>query len=169
MLTAQLISQMAALLKHVMVGDVMTSPARSININDPFSTAEEIFVKEGFRHLPVVDSQEKIVGVISQRDVYRAIAPRRFLDDSVVYREGIIVDKDGYYERESLNHYVLKHIMRRQPKCVTADQFLANAVHIMTLDKVGCVPVIDHQQHVAGIITRTDLLKFLSKITWSGG
>lgn len=167
MLTPHLISQMAELLKHVTVADIMTSPARIININDPFATAEEIFVKEGFRHLPVVDAQQRIVGVISQRDVYRAIAPRRFLDDSVIYREGIIVDKDGYYEKDSLNHYVLKHIMRRQPKCVTADQLAAQAVHIMTLDKVGSVPVITPEKHVVGIVTRTDVLKFLSKITWA--
>jgi acetoin utilization protein AcuB len=158
---------LAAILKQVTVADIMTSPVRTIDINEPFATAEEIFVKEGIRHLPVVDAQNKLVGILSQRDVYRAISPRRFMDDSIVYRDGIIVDKDGYYEKESLNHYILKHIMRRQPQSVTPDQLAANAVHIMNLDKVGSVPVVDSEKHVLGIVTRTDVLKFLSKITWA--
>lgn len=166
MINALIINQLATLLKQVTVADIMTTPVRTIDINEPFSTAEEIFVQEGIRHLPVVNAQQKLVGVLSQRDVYRAIAPRRFVDDSVIYREGIIVDKDGYYEKESLNHYVLKHIMRRDPKTVFPEQLAAEAVHIMTLDKVGCVPVIDSEKHVLGIVTRTDVLRFLSKITW---
>jgi CBS domain-containing protein len=155
---------LAKLLKNVKVEEVMGKPARTINVNDDFSVAEEIFVKHKLRHLPVVGNDGKLVGVISQRDVYRAIAPRRFIDGTVYFREGIIVDQDGYYEKESLNKFIINSIMRKNPSTLTPDQSLGEAIHILVKEKVGCVPIVDKNMKVVGIITRFDFLKFADRI-----
>jgi acetoin utilization protein AcuB len=158
------IKHFASLLKKVSVEEVMSSPACTINVQSDMSTVEETFVKEKIRHMPVVDNDRKLVGLISQRDIYRAVAPRRFIDGTVYYREGIIIDQDGYYEKDSLNKFILNHVMHKDPKAVTANKSLGDAVHIMVTEKLGCVPVIDKDQRVIGIITRFDILKFSNLI-----
>lgn len=143
----------------VLVGDVMASPVMTINRDHEFSGVEEIFLEKRIRHLPVVDDQKKLVGIVSQRDVYRRVSPRRSLNGEVVYTKDILVDKDGYYEKESLNKFILKYVMHENPKTVRASQSIGEAIEIMTLDKAGCVPVVDRDRVVVGIITRHDILK----------
>ena len=157
------ISHLASLLKKVTIGEVMTKPVRTINVLDDFSAAEEIFVSKKIRHLPVVDGG-KLVGIISQRDVYRAIAPRRFVDGTVYYRDGIIIEQDGYYEKESLNQYIINHVMHKNPKSLTSDRPLGEAIHVMATEKSGCVTIVDKNNRVTGIITRYDILKFADRI-----
>lgn len=155
---------LAKLLKNVTIAEVMSKPARTISVNDDFSVAEEIFVTHKLRHLPVVGSDNKLIGVLSQRDVYRAVAPRRFIDGTVYYREGIIIDQDGYYEKDSLNQFIINNIMQKNPKSLTADRPLGEAIHIMVKEKAGCVPIVDKNMKVVGVITRFDFLKFADKI-----
>lgn len=156
--------EIAAHLQGIRVGDMMSSPVQTIKHTEPFSKAEELFVQNRIRHLPVVDEDRKLIGVISQRDVYRALAPRRFVDGTVHYREGIIVDKDGYYEKDSLNKYILQYVMSREPITATPDQPLKEAIDLMVRDKVGCITVVNEHRHVIGIITRYDLLEFCSSL-----
>ena len=158
------INHLGTILKTVAIGDIMSKPVKTINVNEDFSRTEELFVKLKIRHLPVVDNSKKLIGLISQRDVYRAVSPRRFVDGTVYFREGIIIDQDGYYEKESLNQFILNHIMHKNPKALTADRPIGNALHIMVTDKVGCVPIVDKDYHVVGVITRFDFLKFADQI-----
>ena len=81
---------------------VMTKPVIVVNREEEFSVVEELFIGKGIRHLPVVNDQQQVVGMISQRDVYRRIAPRRALDGTVQYQPGLIVDGDGYYKEDTL-------------------------------------------------------------------
>lgn len=169
MLTKTQLQAVSDLLQGLKVSDLMSSPVKTIQHTEPFSKAEELFVENRIRHLPVVDEDSKLIGVISQRDVYRAVAPRRFVDGTVHYREGIIVDKDGYYEKDSLNKYILQYIMGKEPLVVTPDQPLAEAIDLMVRDKAGCVTVVNTSRHVVGIITRFDLLKFCSSLFAGAG
>ena len=165
---AEDLAHMAKLLKKVTVGEVMTKPARTLDVNDDFSVAEELFVNHRLRHLPVVGPDKKLIGILSQRDVYRAIAPRRFVDGTVYYREGIIVDQDGFYEKESLNQFIINSIMHKNPKSLTVEKPLGDAIQIMVKNKAGCVPIVDKKNCVVGIITRFDILKFADAIYSKG-
>ncbi len=151
--------ELGGIVRKVLVGDVMVSPAMTINRNHEFSEVEEIFLEKRIRHLPVVDDDNKLVGIVSQRDVYRRISPRRSPNGEIVYAKDVLVDRDGYYEKKSLNKFILKYVMHENPKAVCASQSIGEAIEIMTLDKAGCVPVVDRAGGVVGIITRHDILK----------
>src|SRR3989338_1157869 len=97
------LKHLGKLLKEVSVKAIMKKPVRTVNVNEDFSRVEEIFVAYGIRHLPVVDGNHKLVGLITQKDVYRRVAPRRFIDGKVTYMNDRIIDEDGYYDKENLN------------------------------------------------------------------
>ena len=56
------------------IRDIMTSRVVTIGMDDSLEVIREIFKKVRFHHLLVVDN-EKLVGVISDRDVLKAISP----------------------------------------------------------------------------------------------
>ena len=67
-------------MRMILVKEVMASPAITINVEEPFRRVEEKFRTLGIRHLPVVDATSRVVGMITQRDLYKTVSPRRTED-----------------------------------------------------------------------------------------
>lgn len=151
------------ILHKIEIADVMSKSIIVIEEGEDFSQVEEIFVSKKIRHLPVVNSQKEIVGLISQRDLYKCIAPRRAPDGNVVFQPGVIMDGDGYYKKESLDRYILRNVMKKDPRVLTAEQTLGDAIHLMVTEKSGCVPIVDQAQHVIGLLTRFDILRLAAR------
>ena len=154
-------ANVAKIMYGIPVGDVMTVPPMTIYVDDDFSIVEEKFVANRIRYLPVIAHTGELVGIISQKDVYRRVAPRRSPEGQVIFSNEIIIDQDGYYEKESLNKYILNYIMRRDPVSITKEKTLGDAIHAMVTNKIGCIPVVDDRKHVIGVVTRLDVLKLI--------
>lgn len=160
----QLVKDVYALIdivKHIIVKDIMKTPAITVTEGEDFSSVEEIFVENGIRHLPVVDQQKRLVGFISQKDVYTHIAPRRLPEGKIEYRPGIIIDGDGYYEKESLNKYILDYVMHRNPVTINENGTLLEVIHLLIEKRIDCLSVIDQDRHVVGVVSRGDLLRLI--------
>jgi len=56
---------------YTAIGDVMTKDPVSLRPDDPLSKAALIMSERGFRHIPIVDDEGKLVGIISSRDISR--------------------------------------------------------------------------------------------------
>jgi acetoin utilization protein AcuB len=89
-----------------------------------------------FRHCIVVDSNGKIAGVISDRDILRALA-------RTPNRQMVSLDQ----------------IMTRAPYTVTRNTPIRDAVSKMLAKRINCLPVMSDDGTVCGIVTSTDLLK----------
>jgi CBS domain-containing protein len=140
------------LLQKTLVRDVMTTPVISISQDEPFSMVEEKFRTHRIRHIPVIDEKKKVVGVISQRDLFRAIPPRALMDGTF------------YYDKDMLDQVMLKNIMIKDPAVIEADAPIGRAVLLMAEGKYGCVPVVDKEQNLCGILTQMDILELAAAI-----
>jgi len=56
---------------YTAIGDVMTRNPVSLRPDDPLSKAALIMSERGFRHIPIVDDEGKLVGIVSSRDISR--------------------------------------------------------------------------------------------------
>jgi len=130
---------------------VMTAPVETIDVEDSLSRVEFKLRQKGIRHLPVVGKDKRLVGLITQRDLYRTLAPRKTVDDGI------------YYDPELLNGFVLKHIMTGSPKTLGPKDSIARAVELMAEHKYGCIPIVDASKGVIGIVTEIDILKFVAQ------
>lgn len=59
------------------VGDVMTTPAITVKFYDDISVAAHAMHEKRVRRLPVVDDENRLVGIISRRDIVRAISKKQ--------------------------------------------------------------------------------------------
>ncbi|MCC6552786.1 MAG: CBS domain-containing protein [Polyangiaceae bacterium] len=120
--------------KHV-VEDFMSSAVISLKETDTLRNAEfEMNVAE-IRHIPVVDKGNHVVGVVSQRDVLRAV--------------GKAVPGAPLPVAE---------VMSRNVETVRPTTPAHEAAAIMMERKIGCLPVVGEDEQLVGIITETDFL-----------
>ena len=126
------------------VGDVMTRHVITMSPHHSFSDAITLMAKHSFRHFLVLDKANKLVGVVSDRDILRRLARTGNLHDTSV-----------------------SQFMSRDLITVTPDTKLSHAVGKMLSKRINCLPVIDDTDNLCGIITSTDLLQAFRSIQFS--
>jgi len=131
------------------VQEVMVSPVITVKETDDFAMVQEKIALYDVRHLPVVNESGTLVGLITQRDLYRIHSPRRLEDGS------------WYYDDEELHQFLLMKVMTPKPFTLKPDNFLYEAIEATVLHKFGCIPIVDESNKPCGIITRDTILKFL--------
>ena len=141
-----------SLLNKVKLQEVMTKEVITIDINEPFSHVEEKFMRYHIRHLPVVENKDKLVGIVTQRDLYRIQSPRKL-------EEG-----DWYYDKEMLDSHILKSVMTPNPFTLGPENSVAEALLVMVDYKYGCIPIVRKDNILCGIITQIDILRIGAQI-----
>jgi len=125
--------------RRLTVRELMNPEVATIGPNDPASMADEIMRLGRIRHLPVVDEDGELVGLLSRRDLFR----------------GALASALGYGEhaqRRTLELLRIKEVMTPEPSTVGPDVSLAEAAGLMVKHKIGCLPVVDAGALV-GILT----------------
>lgn len=132
------------------IAQIMKSPAISVELDDPLKLVKDIFDGSGFRHLLVCEHSQ-LVGVISERDLLRAISPH--------------VNTHVYTTRDlaTLNQRV-HQIVKRQPLCLQAHASVGDAVRLFNANRIGCIPVVDEARKPLGVVTRSDILRALDAL-----
>jgi CBS domain-containing protein/RNA polymerase-binding transcription factor DksA len=142
---------MAARVKEWMTADPVTTEPQA-----PARDALALMVEHDIRHLPVVDARGRVVGVLSIDDL-RAALPASA-------GKGAHPDALAHLE---LGAGRVGELMSFTPECTTADTPLAEAADRMAELRIGCLPVIESQGGLVGILTETDALRALASEYWS--
>lgn len=130
----------------MLIKEIMTTRVATVSMDDRLSVIKEIFEQAHFRHLLVVED-EVLVGVISDRDLLRAISP--YLD----------TDAEMNRDTETLNRRA-HQIMSRHPITISPELSLQDAAAIMLQQHVSCLPLLENGALV-GIVSWKDLLKVM--------
>ncbi len=125
------------------VRDIMSAEVTTLGRNDTLLLAKDIMNLGRIRHFPVVEDDE-LVGVVSQRDLYRASL-------------GTVMQYGEKAQRAFLESVVVKEIMA-DPISIRPDATVGDAARLMMEHKIGCLPVLENDRLV-GIVTETDMLQ----------
>ena len=128
----------------------MRSPAVTINLALPLSEALATMQEHNVRRLPVVIDTGELRGIITQGDIRGA---------DVLRASGY----DPLYIAAALRQIKVYEVMREDPITVTPETGLREAALLMIENKIGGLPVIDHEQRVVGIITESDMFEVLAQ------
>jgi predicted transcriptional regulator len=92
------------------VSNVMSTPLTTINPNSSLRDAIQIMQQKDIRRLPVVDNRRKMLGIVTSKDIFRAIAKNQALVSGFV-SDPILADQQPPYGR--VTDYLFKDIMYR--------------------------------------------------------
>jgi acetoin utilization protein AcuB len=115
-----------------------------------------LMVEHGIRHLPVVDSRSRVVGVLSIDDL-RAALP-------LAAAAGANPDR---FDRADLGGGRVGELMTFAPHCVRAETTLAEAADRMAELRIGCLPVVESQGGLVGMLSESDALRALASMLWT--
>ena len=137
----------------------MTEQVICMEPQDSLAKAIEVMQTEKFRHVPIIDEQGKFVGLVSDRDILRNLpfAGKRPLLPAKKFREHLFAT-DSWTENlqqplESVMAQKVLHILPGCSVCKAADTLYSK--------KISCLPVVDKQEKLLGIVTVTDLMRAL--------
>lgn len=131
------------------VRDIMASEVTTLNRNDSLQLAKDIMSLGRVRHFPVVDD-DKVVGVVSQRDLYKASL-------------GSVMKYGEKAQRAFLEGIAIKEVMADPPITIAPHATVQEAARLMMEKKIGCLPVLEGPKLV-GIVTETDMLKLVAEM-----
>ena len=155
---------LSKLLKNTKIEDVMEKPAVSVKENDDFSVVQEKFVAKHLTHVCVVDNNNKLVGIISQKYLYKAQSPRKMAGDEIEYNPDIIIDGDTFYDKQVLDSYILSKIMNHNPYVLKMNQSLEDAMMAMSKKHLGCIAIVDDNGKLRGLLTDQIIVKFIAGV-----
>jgi acetoin utilization protein AcuB len=127
----------------MLVRDLMTSNPIYGNPDMPVTEAQELMQTNNIRHLPIVDADGKLVGLLTQRSLLQAIPSdaRKFSPFVVNY---------------ALARIKVRNVMLKNVVTTSEDVALEEAARIMADRKIGCLPVM-RDGELVGIISDNDL------------
>lgn len=126
------------------VADLMSTDVATLEQNDELGLADDLMKLGRIRHLPVVDEDGMLVGVVSQRDLYHS---------ALVKALGHGTHAMG----KTLRALRVKEVMQASPTTVLPSTPLVEAARLMSRHKFGCLPVVEDGRLV-GILTEGDFV-----------
>jgi acetoin utilization protein AcuB len=134
----------------VTVKEWMTQPVTTIGADAPVRQAAELMKTRQIRHLPVVENDGRLIGIVTDRDLRQMI-----FDPMIHERLGDVV--------EALAGLTVRDIMTWAVITVRPDSGIRQAARLMREQKVGALPVVEAGR-VVGMLTERDLLRALETL-----
>ncbi|WP_413585582.1 HPP family protein [Bdellovibrio sp. HCB274] len=121
--------------------DVMTNDVIMITVGSSLAAAQAVMKQHGIRHLPVVDQNQQIVGILSDRDL-------SFFKDS--------------------HMYPVEDFMTQPVEWMNHNSPLQDAAEKMLSKKISSVLVINDNKELVGIVTTEDMIQVLGQVLRQG-
>ena len=134
----------------------MTSKVITITEDAGIFDAQEAMAKHRIRHLPVIDSEDTLIGVVTDRDIRSALPYSLFKESG---------SED---EREKVASIKVREIMTRDPMTISPADTIQDALLLIQEKRVGAFPVVDENRKLKGIISVRDLLRAFTNVLGIG-
>lgn len=129
------------------VSKSMTRKVQTIGPETSVVEAQQIMSREKIRHLPVVDEKNRLIGIVTDRDI-RSALPSTILGDGAAGKD-----------REKIAGLTARDLMTKTPITVSPMDTLQDALLLIQKARVGAFPVVDEQGFLVGIISVRDLMR----------
>lgn len=129
--------------------DIMTSVVEILSVGDTVDLAERHMRLGRIRHLPVVDGDQRLIGLITHRKILAA-----WLSHGDPRHES---------RRALAREVPVEMLMETDVISVEPDTPIATVAELMETHKIGCLPVLEDGR-VVGIVTEADFVKLARRL-----
>lgn len=146
----------------------MTTRVITISPDSEILDAVKLMVENNISGLIVLDKNNKVVGVISESDIVNALKssfPEISITSNISLSLLLLLKRglEAYMEAKKLAKLKVKDLMTKKVFYVRPEDTIEEAARIMSEKDVKRLPVIDENNNLVGIISRSDILKALMK------
>jgi acetoin utilization protein AcuB len=140
--------------RAVRVRDLMTRPASTITWDATVGAAWKLMKTRKLRHLPVLDGQGQLVGIVTDRDLREVI-----LEPSIQEQLGNLA--------QAVNILTAREVMTWGVVTTRPDADIREAARIMRDQRIGALPVVEGGK-VVGMLTATDVVRAFVELLEEG-
>ncbi len=127
------------------ISTIMSTKLVTVEMDDSLNTVKAIFDNTRFHHLLVMENA-KLFGVVSDRDLLKAISPN------------IGMRAETSRDSATLNKKV-HQVMTRTPITLGPEATILDSIDIFNRHTVSCIPIVDADNKPVGIVSWRDILK----------
>jgi CBS domain-containing membrane protein len=127
------------------VRDLMTDRVYTLQPHDDLEALYDLMDEHHIRHVPIVDADGDLVGLVTQRDLGRTV---------LGVRDALPVSE----QQEILRRRRVREIMALEVETVEPDESLRAAAQMLLENKIGCLPVVEGEKLI-GILTESDFVR----------
>lgn len=133
------------------ISKIMKSQVVAVDMDHTIRRVNELFASNEFHHLLVLEDN-KLVGIISDRDLFKSLSPR-IGTPAETLQDTALLNKKAH------------QIMTRNPIVINQKAAVQDAIEIFNQNKISCIPVVNDEHIPVGILSWRDIMRLLVKPT----
>lgn len=133
--------------------DIMTTKVISLTTNDNLLLVNDLFRKHNIHHLPVVDANGKVVGMVSKSDFYKLQDTFSFFNQEAAARLNTALFRS----------LLVGEVMTQQVATLETEDTVLTAASYFRENLFHAIPIVNPIKQLVGIVTTYDLLNFAFK------
>lgn len=142
--------------------EIMTRKLVTALPDTPVLHVIDLLLEHRLHGIPVVDASNKLLGIVTQGDLlYRIKLPTVHVQ---ILQEGAYCDPTPFIKKYSkIGGTTVKDVMTKEVFTAPPDQTIDKIVDLMLEKKIHMVPIM-RGEHIIGVVSRTDILRFLASL-----
>lgn len=137
-----------------LLGNIMTSIVMTVDPKDTLERVHSIFQREDFHHLPVLEPDGRLVGMMSKADYYQ------LQDSFTIFRKAEDAETQN---RRLFRSLLVEEVMAVKLAVLCPTDTVATALGYFQKNRFRAIPIVSDDQHLLGIVTPLDLLNYAFK------
>ena len=146
------------------VGDIMTKEVVTVGLTTRVSEIARLISTHAISGLPVVDENNKVVGVITELDMIVRNARFKMPTYFVILDSIIYLERPKHFQ-ERLRHVLgttAEEIMSKPPATIAPNASIEELASLMVDRRMNPIPVVENDKLV-GIVSRTDIIRLMAQ------
>jgi acetoin utilization protein AcuB len=140
----------------MLIADIMTPTIVTARPEDSVRRALQLLEDQEIRHLPVIDEERRLIGLVSDRDLRE-------------YRLPVMREIEAPEQADALLDVPISEVMSSDVVSVDSAEDVVAAIDVMLEYRVGAVPVLDRTTgELVGIVSYVDMLRLARDVLSAG-
>ena len=151
--------------------EIMNKEVRTVTPDTSLAEVAKLFAETGIHGAPVVDADNRLIGIVTESDVLNA-TKTKYVRYNLVYpsihqfgmefKEGVAY-ADLLKAFDEVKHIPVSQVMTGKVVTALPDDIVEDVAPMMVKNKINRIPIVDKAGKVIGIVTRGDILRGLFK------
>lgn len=133
------------------VADLMTTNPLSVHRDQTLKDAHDLMRQKNIRHIPVLDAEDRLVGVLTQKKMIATVM-------------GLLAKYGTTALERKEQQQIIAELMDTDFVSVQPEQTLTEVISYFLKNKHGCLPVVDDDDQLLGILTSSDFVRLAGEL-----